>query len=431
MQLWQILLMVFACYWVTIFVLGRLKILERINASSWGPIFTIRTERAKKTIDRISRPKKFWHWFGIVSIAICATTAAVLLVEFILQFPLIFEVEEPIDPRLALAIPIINPIFPLFYGLFGLFIGVIVHEFTHGIQMRSHGMTLKSLGLVFILFPIGAFAEPDEEELLKAKRSHRAKIYSSGPGMNIILAFLLLGILAGAAHSLDPTEGAIVTEVSDDSPLADMDLETPFILLSINSTKIGDPNDYIEVCKSLKENQTVELILLEGGETRQINASGPSFGLFQQEETILSGEYKGYSGGYAMSHSTTDLTNVHKNPLSSSSDFSIFMMLPFLGLQPISGDLSVYLGAPFDGFWLIYNVLYWVFWVSLLVGAFNALPIYPLDGGWLFRDFSTSVAKRFTKDEDRAERIARSVTSGISMFTIALVIAPLLIPWFL
>ncbi len=430
MQGWLIALIVFAVYWAAIFILDKLKILEKIHASTYGPIFTIRTERAKKLVDRMSKPKKFWHWFGIVSIALCSLAAVAMFAMLIGQIPLIFELKEPINPRLVFAIPILNPIFPLFYGLLGLFIAVVVHEFSHGILMRSYDMVLKSLGFVFILFPLGAFAEPDEGELLKAKKSHRARIYGVGPGMNIILALLLLGILVGSAHSLQPTEGAIVTEICDDSPLADKGLETPFILVSINSTKIENPNDYIEVCRLLKENQIVELVVLLQGETKRINASGGSFGLFLEDEKVISeGLY--YTDAYTTPHSARGLTDLFKNPLSSGSGFSMFMGLPFFGLQPISEDFGDVLGAPFQGFWVIYNILYWIFWVSLLVGLFNALPIFPLDGGWLFRDFCTVVAKKFTKDEDKANAIAGKITSGVSALTLMLILAPMIIPWFL
>ena len=43
-------------------------------------------------------------------------------------------------------------------------------------------------------------------------------------------------------------------------------------------------------------------------------------------------------------------------------------------------------------FWILANILYWLAWMNLLLGMSNALPLFPLDGGLLFRDFSASIA---------------------------------------
>jgi membrane-associated protease RseP (regulator of RpoE activity) len=88
-------------------------------------------------------------------------------------------------------------------------------------------------------------------------------------------------------------------------------------------------------------------------------------------------------------------------PLVGSIDW---LVLPLAGLEPLSGSATSYfhLTGPFAGvdpntFWIGANVLYWIAWMSLLLGLSNALPLVPLDGGLLFRDFAASIAARFRK----------------------------------
>jgi membrane-associated protease RseP (regulator of RpoE activity) len=52
----------------------------------------------------------------------------------------------------------------------GIIVAVIIHELGHAILTRVEGLTLKSMGVLLALVPIGAFAEPDEEELFGVRK---------------------------------------------------------------------------------------------------------------------------------------------------------------------------------------------------------------------------------------------------------------------
>jgi len=41
--------------------------------------------------------------------------------------------------------------------------------------------------------------------------------------------------------------------------------------------------------------------------------------------------------------------------------------------------------VPFPQFWLVVQVLFWCGWFNLAVGTFNALPLIPLDGGYILK----------------------------------------------
>jgi membrane-associated protease RseP (regulator of RpoE activity) len=78
--------------------------------------------------------------------------------------------------------------------------------------------------------------------------------------------------------------------------------------------------------------------------------------------------------------------------------------LPLATLEPVSGATTQFyhLTGPLAGadpatFWVVANILYWLAWMNLLLGMSNALPLVPLDGGLLFRDFAASIAARFRR----------------------------------
>ena len=48
-------------------------------------------------------------------------------------------------------------------------------------------------------------------------------------------------------------------------------------------------------------------------------------------------------------------------------------------------DTRFYL-VPFVGFWGVIHLLFWCAWININVGIFNAIPMVPLDGGYIFKE---------------------------------------------
>ena len=76
----------------------------------------------------------------------------------------------------------------------------------------------------------------------------------------------------------------------------------------------------------------------------------------------------------------------------------------------VSGPLSV-LGD--GGAFLLANLLFWTGWLNLVVGQFNLVPTYPLDGGHILRVCSESIAARLPIES--RERVVKTITYGISL----------------
>jgi membrane-associated protease RseP (regulator of RpoE activity) len=70
-----------------------------------------------------------------------------------------------------------------------------------------------------------------------------------------------------------------------------------------------------------------------------------------------------------------------------------------------TGPLSM-LGTA--GVLLLANILYWMAWINLIIGQFNCVPAYPLDGGHLLRTATEAIVSRLPVPD------ARSVTSAVT-----------------
>ena len=77
---------------------------------------------------------------------------------------------------------------------------LVIHEFGHGLQARAHGMRIRAFGLLQLgPLPLGAFAEPQYEELTNAPSKERMRMFAAGPATNIFAAIVCLMFLGGLA----------------------------------------------------------------------------------------------------------------------------------------------------------------------------------------------------------------------------------------
>jgi len=196
------------------------------------------------------------------------------------------------------------------------------------------------------------------------------------------------------------------------TPAANASLEAGDIIVAINGTPTPTNTELLNLLGSAAPNQTITLtyysasqqalvvrpITLTSAETYTHNAADKDRGFLGIEVLYLTpGQLKTTLVAPATSSA---------GPLIGSIDWII---LPLAGLQPVAGPVASFyhLTGPFaswssGSFWVFANTLYWLAWMNLLLGMSNALPLVPLDGGLLFRDFSASLAARLRKGWDEA-----------------------------
>ena len=206
-----------------IILLDRKGILEKVNLTRWGISLMWKTEKGRGLIDKLARPKKFW--IKVMNVGTYFFFLAMLIMFAMLTLSAYYFITspsvKPVSVKEVLVLPGINPYVPFVYGIIALVVAVVFHEFAHGILARVGGFKVKSLGILFIIIPVGAFMEPDEEQVSKGPRLKRMRMFTSGPIMNFILAFLFImmfswGFMASLEAQDDPL---IITDISTESPL--------------------------------------------------------------------------------------------------------------------------------------------------------------------------------------------------------------------
>ena len=181
---------------------------DSINVT--GPTTTIHTKRGREFLDRLSAPKRIWR--SIANLGVGGTLVIMIgaFVTFLLQaVAVVANPPEPTGvntPQNVLVIPGVNDFLPLTVAseiVFGLLVGLVVHEGAHGLLCRVENIEIDSMGVVLLtLLPMGAFVEPDEKSAAEANRGSKTRMYAAGVTANIAVTavtfLLLFGPVAGA-----------------------------------------------------------------------------------------------------------------------------------------------------------------------------------------------------------------------------------------
>ncbi|KYK22828.1 hypothetical protein AYK24_01585 [Thermoplasmatales archaeon SG8-52-4] len=478
-------------YFIIVYILHKKGILKKYNISFYGPGLLFRTKKGVGFLEKIASKKRFWKAYGSTGILVCFIVMVLFVFLLVFQSFILFDLEpeqkELIPgPEAAFPIPGLNPILPIEYFLYiilGLIIALIVHEFSHGILSIVGKIKVKSLGMLLLVIPIGAFTEPDEEELKKTDIPKRMRVYAAGPLSNFAVAFICLLLFSFIFMSaVQPISGVDIFYVLDDTPAESIGLSKGCVITNINDTKVVNSENFALVMNNTKPNQNINIIYMIQEEKFSTNVELISRYDYHKnyykkkgielDESInqsIVESYKEYyeSKGIELNESFNQsiieslkndsflgigfnpynkeyLLSSIKNPFTYRFPDGLFNLyaLPFFGYiaryNPIAypftnsyiitGPLNA---LPTELFWGIINTLYWVFWISLALGIFNVLPMIPLDGGFLFNDAFRVIVKKIKKDitNETRDKIVRKITTIASIAILLMILLPFLVKY--
>jgi membrane-associated protease RseP (regulator of RpoE activity) len=383
-------------------------------------IVMFRTTKFTPLMDRMGRNRitKPLGWFLLYLLPVAAGIGFFI---FLSNFGLFFSPEihqvgtavRTISPLAYLGLPGINPYIPLLDGWAALIVAMIIHEGGHGVVARSLGYPVKSSGLLFFLIiPIGAFVEVDEKALKAAPARDSLRILAVGAGVNFVAGVIFLILLSNVVSGMTPaTNGIAIDQVSVGSPAATAQLQHGDFLLAVNGIHYNDSSN-LASAPWYRPGQVVNLTIYRQGKIIQIpnltlgtnpnNSSEGFIGITSISLSDLQGTVSTYSGAF-FSHPITY--------------FCIPAFPRCQDLVPFSDQLSVFYTSSYGSSLVpLANLLYWMFFLNLNLAIFNAMPIYPLDGGQAFEAGLMGLTKGKV-----SEKTVFRITSAVTLATLFIV----------
>jgi membrane-associated protease RseP (regulator of RpoE activity) len=383
---------------------------DRRNIEFHGPLLIRKTIRGKGfIINTALRFRRFWGVFGTIAVVAGFIASFVGIYVFLTMVIESFTTMAPVAGA-GLVLP--SPVavigggyigVPLWYWLVSVILLLVVHEGAHGIIGASQGMKIKKLGwMLFTLLPMGAFVEPDEEDVKKKAPMKQLRFFAAGSFANFLLAFLvaavitplLLNPLMVPAQGLRvlPQEGfpfAGSPELAERTDNFSQGLNPKFFIMDINGHQIQN---------HAQATETLDMLNIRPGQTVELNVdvyygnSMDNVDISIQAAQNPNNESKGYIG---ILFDERQYTVVKQE------------MLPFR-----------------ETIFFFAEMFFWVFLINLGVGLFNMMPMGPLDGKRMW----ALVLQRYIP---KRHRIVMRVIEVFTLFLLLAILVPAIISNFL
>ncbi len=373
-----------------ILILAFVVYTDRKKVKLEGIILIRRTKKGRSLIDRIAR-KNPWFWKKVYILGVMVAIPALIFVSvFLFTNSLsILEGHEEGGVRFLLPGPVSTPItapgvfiVPWWIWVIGVMSVMFPHEISHGIVCRLEKIRIKAVGWILLLFIPGAFVEPDEKQLKKAKRSTKLKVYSAGSFANIMIAFTVLAVFTLLSGALFQPAGVNFQAIENSS--ANLSGLSGSII-NINNIPVNSAEGLSGI---LSEHEPGDIIYVE---TAKNNFIAPTFRFTGDLDSFIP---------TLMVVTTLNETEEKAVTLGSKDGKAFLGVTNLVPTYSTSVDIVLYS--------TIFIVFLWIYIFNLGIGLINLLPIKPLDGGLVFEE----ITKKFTK---KSKVIVR-VVSGIMLF---------------
>lgn len=429
----QILLLLVAAYLLIAYYI-RERGLFKDHVMFFGPILAIKTERVGffNWFQKFRRPLRVYATLGVLLVVVVSAFMTLALLLAVPQY--LVHTPEPTgiyDPRNLLAIPGVNQAIPITAAVvLGLLLTIVIHEFGHAILARVEDMRVKSMGLLIAVVPIGAFVEPEEEDVEAAKGMPKIRMFGAGITNNIVFGlacFAAMFLLVGMAT---PLAVPLVQGVYQDYPAADAGIPGYSVITSINGAPVASQEEVSAAMEEMRPGETVTLTAEKDGVESTYTLT-----LDEWPKELGGDRDTGFMGVYYYNAPAV------KEHIGNIADLGLLAPL-YLTIAPIDAFIqgnSQQLGIlltdtpeqiaweePFPLFWGAVHLLFWTGWFNLLVGMFNAIPIVPLDGGYMMKE---GVERFFERRgwSQYAQRVVASISGFVTVMLILLITMPMIV----
>ncbi|MFZ1127987.1 site-2 protease family protein [Methanoregula sp.] len=356
----------------------------------YGPIMAIKTSRVG-FFDKFTALRTFFKIYGTIGVIAVIIVSVFMTVMLFLSIRYTLMVRpEPTgiyEPQNILLLPGINDYVPSTFAVwFAFFLTIVIHEFGHAILCRVEDIRVKGMGVLLAVIPIGFFVEPDDEELEQKKGMPKIRMFGAGITNNLVIGFSCFVLLILLFGLVVPVSQPAIHGIYKGYPADNASVPQGSVVTAINGQPVASRADVSAILNTTKPGETVILTTSINGTAADYKltlAAWPAEYNNNQTSGFMGVEY--YDG---MAVKTAVGTMI--SPLG----FFEFLIVPFAsgdGAQYLrilafdTPDTSYYL-EPFAGFWDAIHLLFWCAWININVGIFNAIPMVPLDGGYIFKE---------------------------------------------
>lgn len=446
---------------ITIFLYKRKKKLKRE-----GIMFLYRTQLGIKFIDYFS--KKFSRLlkgskYIIIAMGYISMVGMIYLlvktVQIFFQFPEFVRIVK--IPPLAPLIPYLPEIFkvdflpPFYFTYWIIAIGIVavVHEFSHGIFARLSDIKIKSTGFAFLGPFFGAFVEPDEKKMQKAKIKDQLTIIGAGTFSNWVMVLLFI-LIMWAFFAVTYAQSGVIfntyafsiinsSEITNVGKNVSIDFDGG---LNLTEIKVNNMTYYANSASELNSGES--MIVFDDSPALKAGLKGIITGVNGEKISnvaSLQNELEKYNPGdlaiidTLIEESKSGNINENKyaeyevilgeNPINGKAYLGITRLAPSTSLiGKIRAKLTffrepnVYYAPKYAGGMIIFifNLLWWIILINFSVALANMLPVAIFDGGRFFYLTMLGIFKR--------EKIAKLLFK-ISTYIILGIFALLMLLW--
>jgi len=350
-------LYIFLIYWFIVLVLNRKGILQRYNISAFGPILMIRTRRGERLLDRLAKGelrKRFWRTYANIGTILVLIAMTFMFILVLLGAYATFTVQpEPTElnaPRNWLLIPGLNEFIPLCAWI-GFVVALVVHELSHAVLSTVEKIKVKSMGLLVAVVPIGAFAEPDSEQLFgekeKGKKTRgekelesepdkeagkeekrkvatareRTRILSAGVTSNFFVALIAFALFFSILFAIQPVSDKMfyVYGVAEGSPAEKLEIVEGMFIIKVDGSGVTNLED---MNKAIEEKEKVFLDVLDKkGKEREIIVERG----YESEGIRIVEVVEGFPASNAGIKPGMSIIRMDKEKIDYSEDFQNFL----------------------------------------------------------------------------------------------------------
>ena len=390
------------------------------------PLIILKTQKGQSLLEKLSRFRfiSILSWISLILMPIFSLLAVSILLltaSLYLSFPEVREIARETGPQGALLIPGINPYLPIIYGWIAIFIGLVIHELSHGVIARAVDIPVRSSGILFFLFlPIGAFVEVDDTKLDSVSFKKSGRIIAAGAGSNIVVGLMALILLVGVVNTMEPVaDGIPVSKIVVDSPANMAGLLPGDIITHLNGIPVDDSNVFSQNFNNLSPGD--EIILTVQRQSVQydypiILSSRPE----NPEEPFI--------GIMRPSIDINDSLHRYQNGISFSTDLLVYFSFPSGDSYsiPFSTSMQNFYTSSLGNQYIVFsNLLFWIWFINFNLGIFNSLPLGPLDGGQAFKRGLKSVTGN-KLSQNNINYISRLVSISILVLILSMFLLPYL-----